>query len=139
MFRGDEMQIRRILRHLCDNAVKFTDAGSIRISFDCGLESHAAIARVTVEDTGIGIASDAHDLVFERFTQTDGSLTRQRGGTGLGLALVKSLATLMGGHAGVESETGKGSRFWFSVPLQLLEQTLEAEQAAVPETGRVAC
>jgi signal transduction histidine kinase len=139
MFRGDEMQVRRILRHLCDNAVKFTDAGSIRISFECGLESQAAIARVTVVDTGIGIASNAHGLVFERFTQTDGSLTRQRGGTGLGLALVKSLATLMGGHAGVESEAGKGSRFWFAVPLQPLEQTFEAEQAAVPETGRVAC
>ncbi|MGH9612735.1 MAG: sensor histidine kinase, partial [Bryobacteraceae bacterium] len=136
IFGGDEACIGQILRHLCDNAVKFTDAGQIRISFDCALQPTFAIVTVTVEDTGIGIAPNAQKLIFERFTQADGSLTRQRGGTGLGLAIVNALVGLMGGHVGMESRVGEGSRFWFDVRLDLPD---EVKHKPATEIGRVLC
>jgi signal transduction histidine kinase len=139
-FVGDETYLRQILRHLCDNAVKFTDSGSIRITFRCELESNgSSLTRVSVEDTGIGIAPAAHDQVFERFTQTDGSLTRQRGGTGLGLALAKALVQLMGGTIGVESKLGEGSHFWFVLPLQRPFESAGMEPGKIINAGVIPC
>lgn len=138
-FEGDETYLRQVLRHLCDNAVKFTDSGSIRISFSCQAAPHGWLTRVAVEDTGIGISREAHATVFERFTQTDGSLTRQRGGTGLGLALAKGLVHLMDGQIGVDSERGKGSRFWFEVPLKQPREGVSMEPGTTRFAGAIPC
>ncbi len=139
MFIGDEMYIRQLMRQLCDNAVKFTDSGCIRIRFDCERAGPVAAARVAVEDTGIGITPNAQKLIFERFTQADGSLTRKRGGTGLGLALVQALIGLMGGHIGVESRVGEGSRFSFVLPLRIAEPQTQTTPESGKEIGAVPC
>lgn len=119
LFLGDEACIRQIVRHLCDNALKFTDQGAVSIRFECATEGERGRVTVSIQDTGIGIAPADHKLIFEHFTQADGSLTRRRGGTGLGLALVKSLVNAMQGQVGVESSEGRGSRFWFTLSLAI--------------------
>jgi signal transduction histidine kinase len=121
---GEEKRIRQVLMHLCDNAIKFTNQGSIRITLECG--SKQLIFRV--EDTGIGIASEDLDRVFEPFTQVDGSLTRTRGGTGVGLSITRELVELMGGHIGVESVRNAGSTFWFTVPVNPTESSLASTE-----------
>jgi len=127
-FVGDAGRIGQVLRHLCDNAVKFTDGGNIRISCDCLSENdREAVMRISVQDTGIGIRANLHNFVFEKFTQADGSLTRQHGGTGVGLALAKEIVELMSGQIGLKSEAGHGSTFWFTLPLAKAEQIIPAE------------
>lgn len=121
---GDEMGIRQILAQLCDNAVKFTDSGFVRIRVRCGQDRDIARIRIAVEDSGIGIAAAQQDLIFDRFTQADGSLTRRKGGTGLGLAVVKDLVTLMKGQIGVDSIPGKGSTFWVTLDLPIAVESL---------------
>lgn len=122
-FVGDEARIRQVLRHLRDNAVKFTPHGHILISCECLQESDKhAVMWISVQDTGIGIEPDLHNLIFEKFTQADGSLTRQHGGTGVGLALAKDIVKLIGGQIGVESEVSVGSTFWFTLRLAKAEQ-----------------
>ncbi len=117
---ADESRVRRVLLHLCDNAVKFTESGYIRISVEradrMGSETHL---KFSVQDTGIGIERDKLDLIFQQFTQADGSLTRRQGGAGIGLCIAKSTVALMKGTLGVESEPGAGSTFWFILPLAL--------------------
>lgn len=111
---GDPSRLRQILSNLVDNAVKFTDSGRI------GLRATAEGAdrvRIEIRDTGIGIAPDKQNMIFEAFAQVDGSTTRRFGGAGLGLTITRQIITLMGGEIGVQSELGKGSCFWFAVPL----------------------
>jgi len=116
--RGDPVRLRQVLTNLVSNAIKFTERGGVHIQVSKRAETrdHHEIV-FAVRDTGIGIAPDVAAKLFRPFSQADASTTRVFGGTGLGLAICKRLVDLMGGHLGVKSEIGKGSLFWFSVPL----------------------
>jgi len=115
---GDEQHLREVLLNLCANAVKFTDSGSIVMSADAEpLGDGRVLLRCEVSDTGIGIAAEARERIFEGFTQADASILNRYGGTGLGLAICKRVVEHLGGEIGVESEPGKGSRLWFTLPL----------------------
>ena len=110
--RGDPFRLRQVLANLIGNAVKFTKTGEVvvRVQFDEVTDSAVSI-RLSVEDTGIGIAPEVHDRIFEQFSQADSSTTREFGGTGLGLAICRRLLALMGGSIHVESTAGQGTRF----------------------------
>jgi signal transduction histidine kinase/CheY-like chemotaxis protein len=112
--RGDPVRLRQILVNLVGNAVKFTREGSIEVGVARASGDGLLFA---VKDTGIGIARDKLDTIFEAFTQADGSHTRRFGGTGLGLTITRKLVGLMGGKVWVESEPGAGSRFYLELPL----------------------
>ena len=116
--RGDEHHLRQILLNLLSNAVKFTPAGEIQLSVALLATTKTGFhVRFEIEDTGIGIAEDVRNRIFDRFVQADESTTRRFGGTGLGTTIAKQLVELMGGTIGVESEPGKGSTFWFELTL----------------------
>lgn len=118
MVLGDEARLRQVLLNLLNNAVKFTREGHIRARVERKSVSEAGeLIRISVIDTGIGIAPDQHDRLFKRFSQVDPSVRRQFGGTGLGLAISKRLVELMGGRIGVESTLGQGSTFWIELSL----------------------
>ncbi|HJT98702.1 MAG TPA: ATP-binding protein, partial [Rhodanobacteraceae bacterium] len=116
--RGDPVRLRQVLTNLVSNAIKFTERGGVHIQISKRSETrdHHEIV-FAVRDSGIGIAPDVAAKLFRPFSQADASTTRVFGGTGLGLAICKRLVDLMQGHLGVKSEPGKGSLFWFSVPL----------------------
>ncbi len=119
-FKGDPGRIRQIILNLLSNAVKFTEVGSVVLTVEVdldGIDLDKTILRISVQDSGIGIAEDKLSAVFKQFEQADSSTTRHFGGTGLGLAICKQLAELMGGEVGLESELGKGSTFWFTAKL----------------------
>jgi PAS domain S-box-containing protein len=127
---ADPDRLRQILLNLVGNAVKFTDAGTVTL--ELGYDTADETLWLAVEDTGPGIEGDKLDMLFKRFSQVDGSLTRAHGGTGLGLAICKGLVEAMGGEIGAESAKGVGSRFWLSMPAALCE--VEAAGAA-PEAA----
>jgi CheY-like chemotaxis protein len=116
---GDPGRIRQILINLSGNAIKFTEHGgvSIRIALEKDLPNKVWL-KTEVRDSGMGIPPERLDQLFQSFTQVDASTTRRFGGTGLGLAISKQLAELMGGRIGVASSIGKGSVFWFTIPLK---------------------
>src|SRR2546422_7316456 len=113
MVTADRGRLRQVLLTLLSNAIKFTtDGGRITLSAQVAGD----LVRVAVSDSGIGIAPDDQQKLFQEFVQLDGSPSRRYEGTGLGLALSKRLVELHGGTLGVESELGKGSTFWFTLP-----------------------
>ncbi len=126
---GDPVRLRQILVNLIGNALKFTERGEVSIearldAADAGRQLNRGDRtriRVSVRDTGIGIAPDHHGRIFEQFSQADDSTTRRFGGTGLALAISRSLARAMGGEVGFESELGRGSTFWLTLPLEVGE------------------
>lgn len=114
---ADQRHIREILLNLSANALKFTDQGGVLLTIDTDIREGALPHLVfEIVDTGIGIPQEAHERIFERFTQADRTISDRFGGTGLGLALCKKLVTELGGEIGVHSEPGTGSTFWFHVP-----------------------
>jgi signal transduction histidine kinase len=117
---GDAARIRQIASNLIGNAIKFTHRGRVDVGVRCPDQSDGeASILLVVRDTGIGIPADKLNLVFEKFTQADGSMTRRYGGTGLGLTLVKQLVDVMGGALDVESREGVGSKFTVALRLGL--------------------
>ncbi len=116
---GDPTRLSQALLNLLSNAVKFTPHGSVSMHGALIDETPQGLhLRFEVRDTGIGVPPDKLDTLFHAFEQADSSTTRRYGGSGLGLVITRQLARLMGGDAGVDSESGAGSRFWFSVQLQ---------------------
>jgi len=115
---GDQLRIRQILTNLLNNAVKFTDKGTVMLRIELiDLVEEQIRLRFCVEDTGVGIAKGKQEILFEKYTQAETSTTRKHGGTGLGLNIARMLVELMGGKIDLTSEEGKGSRFFFTINL----------------------
>ena len=118
---GDRVHLLEVLLNLAANAIKFTQSGGVCISVEAGApvagDTEAPLLRFEVSDTGIGIALEAQSRIFEVFSQADPTILDRFGGTGLGLAISRQLVSLMGGSIGVDSRPGRGSSFWFSLPL----------------------
>ena len=118
--KGDPTRLRQILTNLVSNAIKFTEKGEVTIRAMSRREGpNKVILHISIRDTGIGINSENRKWLFHPFSQADGSTTRKYGGSGLGLAISRELVSLMGGVLGYESAPGKGSNFFFNVPLDL--------------------
>lgn len=127
--RGDPVRIKQVLSNLTSNAVKFTEKGEVVIGAEVVYETDSAVGiRLSVRDTGIGIAPEQQANIFESFTQADGSITRKYGGTGLGLTISRQLTELMGGGIGVQSTLGVGSTFWIELPLQKSQSQSKDEE-----------
>jgi PAS domain S-box-containing protein len=136
---GDPSRLRQMLSNLLANAVKFTERGRVELrAAPVGPDQ----VRFEVSDTGIGISPEKQNLIFEAFSQVDGSATRRFGGAGLGLTITRQIVRLMGGEIGVDSEPGNGSRFWFTINLPRAAQRSLGESqkmlAARPAKGKFA-
>jgi PAS domain S-box-containing protein len=130
MVKGDPGRIRQILTNLVGNAIKFTDQGEVLVKVSLvGQQDKMISLCFSVKDTGIGIAQDKQQVLFDTFTQVDASTTRRYGGTGLGLAISRQLAQLMHGDIGLKSQEGEGSEFWVTAELELSE----TPQAVLPK------
>ncbi|AUH50503.1 histidine kinase [Chromobacterium sp. ATCC 53434] len=136
---GDRLRLQQILINLAGNAMKFTERGQVVVSVErLRLRDQRALLRFAVRDTGIGISPEQQRHIFEGFTQAEASTARRFGGTGLGLAISQRLAGLMGGRLQVESEPGRGSRFWFDIELDVADAApLTAQSLPGPERLRI--
>ena len=133
---GDPLRVRQIVANLLSNAIKFTDQGSVRVKLDIVPRPDGRCDMViAVSDTGPGIPSDKLESIFEKFTQADGSITRKYGGTGLGLAITRRLVDMHGGNVRVESQLGRGSTFWVTIPCEVAPVAVHATPSIGNETG----
>ena len=129
MISSDENRIRQIMINLIGNAIKFTEVGEIILRLSKLEETAETVTlRFEVDDTGIGMTREQQGSIFESFSQADSSTTRKFGGTGLGLAISHQLVAALGGKLDVESELGKGSRFFFTLELPLATQVVEVTE-----------
>jgi PAS domain S-box-containing protein len=120
-YRGDAARIQQMIVNLCSNAIKFTERGGIFIEIrsEPGIMSEHENVWIAVTDTGIGIADDKQEAIFEKFVQADNSISRRYGGTGLGLTITKTLVETMGGDIQLSSKLGEGSTFTLHIPLEI--------------------
>jgi CheY-like chemotaxis protein len=133
---ADPTRVQQVLVNLIGNAIKFTDHGAVTLRVRT-IPSDGPDLRLSfaVTDTGIGIPLDKQKMIFEAFSQADGSITRRFGGTGLGLSICSRLVEMMGGRIGVDSEPGQGSCFHFEISVKAAEPTLENDSAGVVSSG----
>jgi signal transduction histidine kinase/CheY-like chemotaxis protein len=127
VFAGDRQRLRQVLINLIGNAVKFTEKGSIVVTVSREDIEENSYLKIRIADTGIGIAAENHEIIFERFKQADSSVSRKYQGTGLGLPISSRLVQLMGGTISLESDIGKGAIFTVLLPIH--------QVGAVPEDG----
>ena len=128
---GDPRRLRQMISNLVGNALKFTEQGAVRIEArEIDRDESGAVLEFLVADSGVGIAQDKLRRLFSPFSPGDSSTTRQYGGSGLGLSIVSRLAQLMEGEVGVESEAGRGSRFWFRIRVGLVDAGAPSGQVA---------
>lgn len=131
---ADKKRIFQIITNLVSNAVKYTESGTITLQISqIKEENYAGIYKIEVIDTGLGIAKEKQNLLFHKFSQIDDSNTRMHDGIGLGLSICKELISFMNGDIGVESETGKGSNFWFTFEATIVqpEQSIDSIAQAI--------
>ncbi|QTN19660.1 PAS domain S-box protein [Brevundimonas sp. AJA228-03] len=139
---GDVTRLRQVLLNLLSNAVKFTEKGSVRLILSIETDDEGtAVLSASVTDTGLGLAPDQIEQMFERFTQADGSVSRRFGGTGLGLAISRRLMDIMGGEIGARSDGKTGSTFWFRAALPFASAdttaTTEADEGDLDRPLRI--
>ncbi|MEN5168701.1 ATP-binding protein [Brevundimonas pondensis] len=132
---GDPLRLKQVLINLLNNAIKFTDAGSVSLHVS-GLEGGRR--RFEVRDTGMGFSVEQRGMLFERFHQTDGAISRHAGGTGLGLAICRELVEAMGGVIDACAEPGAGATFWFELPLGPAGEAAEEKRGTGPDPERPA-
>jgi CheY-like chemotaxis protein len=131
---GDETRLRQVVLNLVANAVKFTGSGKVLLAASLEQEDETSSSiMIEVRDTGIGIAADQLPRLFSSFNQADSSISRRYGGTGLGLAISKRLVEVMGGTIHVESKSGEGTRFWFTVLLGRAQSPVASAEPVEPE------
>ncbi len=128
---GDPVRIRQILNNLVDNALKFTESGSVRIRAGYGQDGDEIVLRFEIADTGIGLTTQQIKRLFEPYAQADSSVAVKYGGTGLGLSIAGHLAKLMGGELGCESTPNEGSMFWFTVRVRESGKAMPSNEAPV--------
>ena len=117
--KGDEQRISQVFLNLVGNAIKFTEEGEVKVE----VKASDGMFLVSVSDTGPGLSEADQEKIFEEFHQADSSSTREKGGTGLGLSIAKQIIEMHGGRIWVESSLGKGSTFWFTLPVRVEPQT----------------
>jgi len=135
---GDASHLRQILVNLLGNAIKFTEQGRVDLSIRPATAGDNTRLYFQVADTGIGIPEAAKGHIFDSFSQADPSITRRYGGSGLGTAIAKQIAELMGGRVGLHSQVGVGSTFWFEIPFQPAALSTEQKMGTTSVKGRVA-
>jgi len=131
LVKGDPVRFKQVIMNLINNAIKFTNEGNVTIAVQpVWIREDQLMVRCNITDTGIGISHAGKEKLFQEFSQTDSTITRKYGGTGLGLKISKDLTHLMGGEIGVDSEEGKGSTFWFTA---LFNQVVKTEADLLKE------
>ena len=136
LLRGDPTRLGQMVANYLGNAIKFSPRGEVGVYARVAQDGpQSVLLRIEVRDQGIGLSREQQARLFRPFVQADDSTTRQYGGTGLGLIIVKRLAALMGGEVGVTSAPGEGSNFWFTARLERAEREGASPSSAAPEAG----